>query len=150
LYWVDKEDPRGPAPKNPSADPQFNLWNPSVLAWWEKNKAMYGVTTESDLPNEYDTVHTGTDGTIIFSGLPSKMDVDETKTITLSVESEHPLTKVDIFINDNFLITLSSPFRFSFNPQEFGYTTGKYIMKAVGTDTIFGRYTGSKKVEFIK
>lgn len=33
LYWVNKDDPRGPAPTNPSDDPQFNLWEFPVLIW---------------------------------------------------------------------------------------------------------------------
>ena len=33
LYWVDKDDPRGPAPINPSSDPQFERWEYSVRIW---------------------------------------------------------------------------------------------------------------------
>ncbi len=37
LYWVDKNNPLGPAPLNPNSDPQFRLWEPPVRAWAEKN-----------------------------------------------------------------------------------------------------------------
>ena len=30
LYWVDKDNPRGPIPLNPSDDPQFKNWEYSV------------------------------------------------------------------------------------------------------------------------
>ncbi len=30
LYWLDKDNPRGPAPSNPSRDPQFKNWEYSV------------------------------------------------------------------------------------------------------------------------
>lgn len=33
LYYVNKNDPRGPYPDNPSADGQFILWEYSVSAW---------------------------------------------------------------------------------------------------------------------
>jgi penicillin-binding protein 1C len=33
LFYVDKKDPLGPIPRNPSNDYQFNLWEESVLAW---------------------------------------------------------------------------------------------------------------------
>lgn len=33
LYWVNKDDPRGPGPINPSDDPQFDRWEYSVRAW---------------------------------------------------------------------------------------------------------------------
>lgn len=32
LYWVDKNDPRGPVPSNPASDPQFNYWDAPVRA----------------------------------------------------------------------------------------------------------------------
>lgn len=33
LYWVNKDDPRGPAPDNPAADSQFNNWEYGVRQW---------------------------------------------------------------------------------------------------------------------
>ena len=33
LYWVDKNNPRGPLPQNPSNDPQFQNWEYGVNLW---------------------------------------------------------------------------------------------------------------------
>ena len=33
LYYVNKDDPRGPYPKNPAADSQFSLWEYPVSVW---------------------------------------------------------------------------------------------------------------------
>lgn len=33
LYYVDPQNPQGPAPKNPASDPQFNNWEYSVRNW---------------------------------------------------------------------------------------------------------------------
>ena len=33
LYYVDKNDPLGPAPQNPASDPQFNNWELPVQNW---------------------------------------------------------------------------------------------------------------------
>lgn len=33
LYWVDKNNPRGPIPSNPASDPQFRNWEYSVQRW---------------------------------------------------------------------------------------------------------------------
>jgi membrane peptidoglycan carboxypeptidase len=33
LYYVDKDNPRGPLPSNPSIDPQFNNWEYGVRRW---------------------------------------------------------------------------------------------------------------------
>lgn len=40
LYWVNKNDPTGPAPINPANDPQFAAWDAPVRAW----VAAHGVT----------------------------------------------------------------------------------------------------------
>jgi hypothetical protein len=37
LYYVNKSDPIGPAPTDPSLDPQFNNWETALLGWAAKN-----------------------------------------------------------------------------------------------------------------
>ncbi len=37
LYYIDKKDPLGPKPKNPSQDEQFKNWEESVLLWARSN-----------------------------------------------------------------------------------------------------------------
>lgn len=52
LYYVNKNDPRGPAPSNPASDPQFNLWESRVQAWAKRNN----INTSAP-PTEKDNVH---------------------------------------------------------------------------------------------
>ncbi|MCL5004858.1 MAG: PBP1A family penicillin-binding protein [Patescibacteria group bacterium] len=37
LYYVDKNDPLGPIPQNPSRDPQFINWETSSQIWWQRS-----------------------------------------------------------------------------------------------------------------
>jgi len=37
LYYLDKNDPSGLAPKNPNEDPQFNNWETAVINWAKEN-----------------------------------------------------------------------------------------------------------------
>ena len=37
LYYVNKDDPQGPIPTNPSNDPEFNLWEAGVRDWASQN-----------------------------------------------------------------------------------------------------------------
>jgi membrane peptidoglycan carboxypeptidase len=141
LYWVDKDNPRGPAPTNPNKDPQFRLWNPPVQAWWLANMGTYNVTTPSDIPTDYETLHSTSASTLTVTGLPSSTPVDAPTTISITTSSQYPLTSVDLFINNTFITTLSAPFRFRFTPSEYGYTTGSYTLKAVGTNTIYSKST---------
>lgn len=53
LYYVDKNDPRGPAPSDPASDPQFNSWEGAVIDW--VNRTQWNAT--STAPTEVDDVH---------------------------------------------------------------------------------------------
>ena len=37
LNWVNKDDPRGAYPTNPSNDPQFERWERGVRIWAQSN-----------------------------------------------------------------------------------------------------------------
>lgn len=41
LYYVDKDDPRGPYPKNPGEDPQFATWEAGIKNWATRNNLPY-------------------------------------------------------------------------------------------------------------
>ncbi len=52
LHFVDKNDPRGPAPENPAQDPQYILWEQGISQW-------AGAQEDGLLapPHEYDGLH---------------------------------------------------------------------------------------------
>lgn len=52
LYYIDKNDPLGPAPKNPANDPQFNLWESRVQDWAKRNNIV-----SEEPPTEKDNLH---------------------------------------------------------------------------------------------
>lgn len=138
LYWVNKSDPRGPSPSNPASDPQFTLWNTAVQKWWEENKSKYNVITEDSLPTDYETIHTDQNKPVIqISGLPTEIKIVDKPTITITTQNQFPLTSVDVFIGDNYITTLSNPFRFIFSPKEYGYTPGTYTLKISATNSIY-------------
>jgi 1A family penicillin-binding protein len=141
LHWVDKEDPRGEVPKNPSKDSQYRLWESSVQRWWNNNKYNYNTTGSGDIPDDFENIHNQQNTSpLTINGLPSSLDVDDTATMEISSSGQYPLTSVDIFINDSYLTTLSSaPFRFTFKPQDYGYQMGQYTLKFIGTNSIFSK-----------
>ncbi len=147
LYSVDKTNPRGGTPTNPTSDPQFYLWNIGVQAWWEQNKYKYNIVTELDIPTDYENVHIDQNKpNIQIKGLPNEVKMLNKNTILISNENQFGLTSVDIFINNDYITTLSSPFRFIFSPKEYGYTVGEYKLKAVGVNSIY--LTGQKEQTF--
>ena len=48
LYWVSKDNPRGPVPSNPSSDPQYSHWEYAVRNW--VNATGYGMTAAEPSP----------------------------------------------------------------------------------------------------
>ncbi|HNQ45062.1 MAG TPA: penicillin-binding protein [bacterium] len=52
LYYVDRENPRGPAPTNPGADPQFASWEAGVKSWAERQKLNL-----AEPPKDSDNLH---------------------------------------------------------------------------------------------
>lgn len=56
LYYINKDDPRGPAPENPQSDMQYETWETAVQGWAVKNN--FGQSFEGSLPTQYDDLHT--------------------------------------------------------------------------------------------
>ncbi|MDD4900996.1 MAG: penicillin-binding protein [Patescibacteria group bacterium] len=52
LFYVDKDNPAGPAPANPASDPQFTLWESAISDWAKKQ----GIVNAAP-PTEFDNVH---------------------------------------------------------------------------------------------
>lgn len=51
LYYVDKDDPRGPYPQNPWEDPQFASWEAGVKNWAIRNNLPYAEPgSANDVP----------------------------------------------------------------------------------------------------
>jgi 1A family penicillin-binding protein len=54
MYYFDKDDPTGPPPADPNADPQFANWESAVQSWVQLTQ----WHTTSTPPTESDDVHT--------------------------------------------------------------------------------------------
>ena len=142
LYWIDKNNILGPAPTNPSDDPQFNHWEIPVQNWWAKNSGKYGVTTWADKPTALDDVHTGTYTPVVSITEPDTETVySKYQRIQLRIENtgSYPLQKIDVFVNDVFLDTVMPPFNFSFIPEELDNLKSENELKIISYDTAYNR-----------
>lgn len=57
LHYVNKDDPRGPYPRNPASDPQYTLWEYGVTAW--KNGQFFGIVNNSNNEGSDNTTEQG-------------------------------------------------------------------------------------------
>jgi len=59
LYYVNKDDPRGSAPEDPTTDPQYQVWEDAIQDWVKrmKEKNPNWQIDFSEPPTEYDDEH---------------------------------------------------------------------------------------------
>ena len=108
LYWVNKDDPRGPAPANPASDPQFTHWEAALQSWLAKNP----IVPQPQIPTDYDTIHTDANRPKLFVSAPTPSDVvikSNPLTVKLNFQSTYPVTEIDLLWNDEIKKTVLAP-----------------------------------------
>lgn len=121
LHWVEKSDPLGRAPTNPSADPQYWLWENPAQNWIAANGLPSAAWNAK--PDTYDDVHTPLTQPVITILAPTstlEYLVDRKLFVEVAIQAPFAIRNVDAFVNGSFLGTTSlPPYSFSFIPQEF-------------------------------
>jgi hypothetical protein len=113
LYYVDKDNPNGPYPTNPQADPQFTRWEGPVRGWAEAQ----GYKLE-DPPTETDDMHTPEKQPAIEITSPNNNANITTGSATVDTRVSSPLgtKKVEFFVdNVKFGTDATGPYSFTFN-----------------------------------
>jgi len=141
LYWVNKKDPRGAFPENPSKDPQFSLWEKPVRDWVEQQNIKEEIDGVS--LNEYDDIHIPNNFPVltIISPKAGENIINNTKTTVLvKNKSKYPLSRVDFYINNNFIGSSKSyPFSFSFILKELSGIKKINELKIIGYDSVLNK-----------
>jgi len=131
LHYVNKDDPQGPAPTDPSLDPQYAGWEAGVVAWFAKNKTEYTNLTPlpTNLPDE------GIAPTVAFDGLADNARVTTTP-LQVSVKLYAPLgiDRVEYFLNET-RIGINHLWPFNLTAMVVGMPSGYYTLRAVTYDT---------------
>lgn len=143
LYWVNKDDPRGPTPANPDADSQFESWEYGVRAWATAHG--YDNIREPNIPDEFDDVHGPGDLIDLSIESPSE-NRRYTRTARIDVEfeadSEHDINKADYFVNNEYIGSSLPPFNFSFVPADIsaiGNSSETNTLRVVVYDEVLNR-----------
>ncbi|HUD04001.1 MAG TPA: hypothetical protein VMR73_00725 [Candidatus Paceibacterota bacterium] len=145
LYWVDKNDPQGPPPTDPSSDPQFNNWEAPVRAW----AASQGLTDQSSavIPTATDDVHVPANfPQINLTGWdPNKVyEPGDTATINFSIANRFPIQKILVYGNNGILGTISPDQRsFSFKVSNIDDLSVLNNIQIIVTDSVFDQATAS-------
>ncbi len=130
LHYVNKNDPRGPMPADPSSDPQYENWEEGVVRWVEENEL------EGEMPpTEPDDVHDPAIApSIAFDGLENNAKIEGDR-LRASVKLHAPLgiDRVEYFVND-VLVDVSRFWPFDLNTVIAGWPSGYYTLRAVVYD----------------
>ena len=112
LYWLDKNDPRSGAPKNPYADPQLALWDYSVSLWAGNMTGIRGPDTMSLLTAIISPIH------------GSSVALNQPFTATAMSNETENILRVSYYLNGNYVgESDSAPFSLSIVPKEVGTAT---------------------------
>jgi penicillin-binding protein 1C len=148
LHWVDKDNPRGPIPHNPAADPQYNNWEYAVRTWY----SVWGQSHPDFLESGAFTGPSATDGstnerqaprvsiTIPSSDVVYQKSEKIVTSISARSQSGYPITKVEYYINGKYLGTATTePFSISFIPEDVSGIKRSNILKVVVFDKILNK-----------
>ncbi len=146
LYSVSKDSPRGPAPENPSDDPQFVRWELPIQSWLIQNNIQ--EVSPNSAPRDYDNVHTPQTMPQISITSPQKDAIyptDKKITTSISFSSRYTSTKVEYYLNENFVgESVQSPFTISFTPNSLAFIQdGQNSLRAVIYDSVFNKNEAS-------
>ena len=129
LYYVDKNDPLGPIPSDPSLDPQFNLWESVIKSWAEKHT--------SSTPFSANAITIADKPTIKIVS-PSAGQIISTNNIDIRVEAaaSRGISRIEYYINNNFWQSVAGASPIS-QPINF-LNNGSHSLKAVICDNSEG------------
>lgn len=139
LHYVNKDDPDGPVPSNPAADPQYAAWEAGVQAWLEKKqKELKGKPEETqmvlgDPPTESDDVHKKELRPSLTVLSPQFGAALRERIIEASVDVSAPrgVAKVVYLIDEKFIGAATDyPFGLRYEDRELENGSHKLVAKA--------------------
>ena len=104
LFYVDKDDPRGPAPDDPMRDPQYANWESAVQDWVIRTGWLSATTTP---PTEFDDVHVATNQPVvtILSPSPNQEWTSRAQVVNAAVSSMRRIVRMEVYSEGNLIGT---------------------------------------------
>ncbi len=142
LYYVNKDDPRGDAPKDPTSDPQFKNWEKGVQEWLKndgKGNKNNGPAPTADCKKSDFLSANKPEISVSASG-----SVAGGMTIKADVNAPYEVDKVSFSVNGNDIgSTSASPYQVSYSPTA---GTTSIEVKATVTDKQGTQASDSKTI----
>jgi len=113
LYFINRNNPLGPPPANPTDDPQFTAWEAGAKQWIDRQQQTNPDFSTATPPTDYDNAHQdGLKPTFTVNGLADGQTIAEPLPI-ISVAASAPrgVNRVEYLVNDlTFAVNYTTPF----------------------------------------
>lgn len=137
LFYVNKDDPRGPDPVDPTVDPQYAAWEMGVQNWAIHMNASSTPVTFSEPPTEYDnfTVQSADLIPSLTVLSPHLAESISSRELPVSVKASAPrgVTSVSYFIDGINLATITT-FPFDTTLLLEKQQPGPHTLKVIAAD----------------
>jgi len=111
LYYVNRDDPRGPIPDKPTSDSQFKNWENGVKDWYKKEKGSISNAPPTDECKESDFKKYQASVSLTTPGSTTSASI----TLSASVDAPYGVDKVTYSINGSEVgSTSSGPYSVSY------------------------------------
>jgi penicillin-binding protein 1C len=150
LQWVDKNDPRGPTPIDPTQDSQYEYWEYGVRKWFGEYQKAHPDFKEGGVvgvPNQSDDVHTPDKAPRVSFVSPTPGSVvgsRESLLIKLQTTSLYPPQKTEVYLNGKYVLTSEKdPLSISFFPADVGGLNDNNTLAVILYDSVFNKTTAT-------
>ena len=150
LHYVDKNNPQGPVPTDPTKDPMYKNWEEGLQSWItrRKEKDPNLEIVFSEPPTEYDdVVSLESIPTIdIVNPQPGALISSRNLEFTANAQSTRGVKKVSYYIDGNFVgSSTEAPFSVSYEAKTL--SLGDHTLMAVAEDEAGAR--GERTIPFV-
>jgi len=150
LQWIDKTNPLGPIPTNPSQDSQYVNWEYSVRKWftdYQTTHPNFKETTDFTIPTATDDIHLPDKIPTVNVASPAQdvvLDPSKLLTINLKEVGSYPIQKSEVYLNGKYVLTnTSNPLNISFVPNDVGGLSATNTISITSYDTVYNQATSS-------
>jgi membrane carboxypeptidase/penicillin-binding protein PbpC len=135
LYYVNKDDPQGPAPTNPADDPQYNNWEQALQSWVLRQQAAGKPVTLEEPPTETDDTVSSELAPKVQILAPTNNTTITNRNLQFEVQAGAPngIARVEYFIdNQSIGRNTAPPFTLTYYAKTL--SKGTHTLKVIAAD----------------
>ncbi len=138
LHYINKDNPTGPAPENPSSDPMYQPWEDAIEKWLKKQEEELGEEfVREEPPTEYDDLHVPENTPTITLISPKNNETIENYPVNFEVRASAPrgISRVVFAIDEEIIGSVrNQPYNLEINSLDIA--NGYHKLRAMAYDDI--------------